>query len=158
MTENNFLDDEEEFDLSDIPPITAMSTSPGSNRFKVPLYLRVSSNRTLRPVDSKHQAHYTVVLEIEYPTYEDELMAKKEATRYDEYHSVHFVEQDHISEWRVRRCLVRWNFHKVVPNFTKRIIRQSGILEDNSMAIYKALPPLIRKAIVMKLWDALGAP
>lgn len=137
-------------------PVRAAGTAAGSNRFKLPLFLRVLPNHTIRPVDRRDQAHYTVVLEFEYPTYEEELAAKQEALRYDEFHSVHYIDQDHLSEWRVRRCLVRWNMHKVVPGFTKRLHRVKGQLEDDSWVVFKTLPPLVRKAVILKLWNVLG--
>lgn len=138
--------------------IKAKSTEPHNNRFRIPLYLRVMPNRTIRPVERKGLAHYTVILELEYPTYEEELTAKKEATKFDQYHSVHYVDQDYISYWRLRRCLIRWNMHEIIPDFTKRIIRNSGILSDDSIQVVNILPPLIRKMIISLINDAMGPP
>jgi hypothetical protein len=150
--------DQDEPELDAPAPVEASSTNKGSNRFKTVLYLRVMPNRTLRPVDHRSAAHYKVILELEYPTYEEELMAKKQATTFDEYHSIHYVDQDQLSEWRLRRCLVRWNMHKAIPGLTKRILRHQGVLSDDSMETIKQLPPLIRKAIISRIWEYLGTP
>jgi len=139
-------------------PIEATSTATGTNKFRLPLYLRVMSNRTLRPVAKKQFAHYTVVLVCEYPRYEEEIAAKRENTLYDEYHSLRYIDVDSLAEWRVRRCLRSWNFHKIVPGFTKKLIRDTSLLSEDSMLVYRLLPPLVRKDISNKIWSSLGDP
>jgi len=145
-------------ETEELADISATTTDPGKNRFRVPLFLRVLSNRTLRPVKSKSASNYVVVLTFEYPTYEEELEAKKACTNFDEFHSLHFVDHDRLSEWRVRRCLVAWDLHKKVKGLTIKLHRIANQLEDESMAAYKRLPPLIRKAIINKLWESMGTP
>jgi hypothetical protein len=155
------LDDSDEGEQElDAPekPLEATSTSTGSNKFRLPLYLRVMGNRTLRPVSKKQFAHYNVMLICEYPRYEEEIAAKREHTLYDEFNSLRYIDVDALTEWRVRRCLRSWNFHKVVDGFTKKLIRGGNLLTDESMVVYKTLPPLIRKEISSKIWQAIGDP
>lgn len=129
-----------------------------NNRFLLLLRLRVLPNKTLKPVDHKRDSHYTIALQCENPTYESELAAKKEATTYNEFYSLYYVDHDQIAEWRVRHCLVKWNFHRVLPKYTCKLIRVNGQLDDESWAAIKKLSPLVRKAIFIKIWDALGNP
>jgi hypothetical protein len=157
----DLLDDSEEGDPElEVPekPLEATSTAAGSNKFRLPLYLRVMGNRTLRPVAKKQFAHYTVALICEYPTYQEEIAAKRDHTLYDEFHSLRYIDVDALSEWRVRRCLRSWNFHKVVEGFTKKLIRDTNLLSEDSMIVFRSLPPLVRKDITNKIWSALGDP
>jgi hypothetical protein len=139
-------------------PLQAKSTEPGANKFRIRLFLRVMGNRTLRPVAKKQYAHYVVNLICEYPKYEEEINAKRENTSYDEYHSLRYIDIDSLSEWRVRRCLRSWDFHKVIPEFTKKLVRENNLLSEDSMMVYRKLPPLVRKDIANRIWSALGDP
>lgn len=139
-------------------PLVGTSTESGKNKFKLPLYLRIMGNRTLRPVNKKEFAHYVIILSCEYPKVEDEINAKRENMLYDEYHSMHYLDVDAVAEWRVRRCLRSWDFHKKLPGFTKRVIREGDLLTEDSMLLFRALPPLIRKEISARIWNALGVP
>ena len=60
-TFEDLLDDSEEEGEPELEipekPLEATSTAPGSNKFKLPLYLRVMGNKTLRPVSKKQFAH-----------------------------------------------------------------------------------------------------
>jgi hypothetical protein len=125
-------------------------------RFKLKIYLRIMSNRTLRPVNRKELATFSFLIECEYPTYEEELEAKRNATMYDESRGIHHVDQDMISEWRVRRCLIRWSLPSKLKGFCKRLQRSNNRLTEESWDDFKRLPPLIRKAIVNRLWASLG--
>ena len=87
-----------------------------------------------------------------------ELEAKRTATTYDEVRGIHYVDNDVISEWRVKRCLLRWNFHRKLRNFCKRLHRSNNQLTTESWEDFRRLPPLVRKVIVNKLWRSLGAP
>jgi hypothetical protein len=160
-TFEDLLDDSEEGEPElEIPerPLEAISTAPGSNKFRLPLYLRIMGNRTLRPVNKKQFAHYTVTLICEYPKYQEEIQAKRDHTMYDEMHSLRYIDIDSLMEWRVRRCLRSWNFHKVVEGFTKKLIRDTNLLSEDSMLVFQSLPPLVRKEISNKIWLAIGDP
>jgi len=140
------------------PDITATSTERPTNRFTALLYLRVSPEGTLFPIERRKRraAHYTISLLIEYPTYQDELKIKQDATRYDEGHHVHYIDFDTLTESRVRKCLVSWDLHEKIPGFTQRLHRVTGLLEDDSMESWQKLPPLVRKAISILISEALG--
>jgi hypothetical protein len=138
---------------TDILEGVAKSTSKGENRFVIRVYLRIA-NRTLKP-SGKRESDFTGTIFCEYPTYEEEIEAKKNNTIFDEYHSIHVVDHDKISEWRLRRCIVNWDLHKI-PGFTKRLHRRDNLLTDDTFQLVLRLPPLIRKFIINKLWEALG--
>ena len=127
-------------------------------RFRLVIYLRIMANKTLRPVARKELATLSFLIECEYPTYQEELEAKRTATTYDEVRGIHYVDNDVISEWRVKRCLLRWNFHRKLRNFCKRLHRSNNQLTTESWEDFRRLPPLVRKVIVNKLWRSLGAP
>src|SRR4051794_3432803 len=95
-TFEELLDDSEEEGEPELEapekPLEAISTAPGSNKFRLPLYLRVMGNRTLRPVDKRQFAHYYVILICEYPTYLEEITAKRDHTLYDEYNSLRYID------------------------------------------------------------------
>jgi hypothetical protein len=133
----------------------ATSTEKGKNRFFIRLYLRVH-NSTLRPVERRRDADYITTIICEYPTYEEELQIKKNCTTFDEYHSVHLIDHDKIAEWRLRRCIVNWDLHKKIPGLTKRLHRKEGLLTDDTFQLVLQLPPVVRKLITNKLWEALG--
>lgn len=133
----------------------AISTEKGKNRFPLRIHL-ILHNKTLRPVSRKADADYTFTILCEYPSYEEELEAKRDNTIYDEFHSIHLVDHDKIGEWRLRKCLVSWDLHKKIPGFVKRLFRVEGKLADDSFEEVLKLPPLVRKEIINKLWEALG--
>lgn len=158
------MSDEIEEDQSRVPVVEALildgsplSTIKGKNRFSVPLYIKVAANKTLRPIGSRRQADFICQLVFEYPTYQEELDAKKAATNYDEFRQIHWIDQDKLSEWRVRRCLVKWDLHQKIPGLTKRLHRINNQLEDDSLELFMQLPPLVRKAITQRLWENLGS-
>jgi hypothetical protein len=128
------------------------------HRFKLRVYLRVMANKTLRPVRRKELSQYTITILCEYPSYEEELEAKRNATTFDEYRGIHHIDQDIISEWRVKRCLIRWNLHLKLKRFSSRLHRSGNMLRPDSWEEFKKLPPLVRKEIVQKLWISLGPP
>lgn len=127
-------------------------------RFRLKIYLRIMANKTLRPVNRKELATLGFLIECEYPTYEEELEAKRNATTYDESRGIHFVDNDLISEWRVKRCLIKWNLHVRLKGFCKRLRRTNNSLTSESWEDFRRLPPLVRKTIVNKLWESLGGP
>jgi hypothetical protein len=151
------LDDGDIESDEDLLKDVATSTERGKNRFRIPLFIRVTGNKTLRPC-KKEFADFTCTLVCEYPTYSDELAAKKNATTFDEYHSVHYVESEKISEWRIANCIVRWNLQVKIPGLTRKLHRSGGRLTDDSLELIYKLPPLIRKDLTRKLWNALGPP
>lgn len=138
-------------------PLVLGTTSSLNNSFEDSLNLQVQANGTLRPVSNPKMADYRCKIKIEYPTYQEELEIKKLCTEYDETHAVHYIDQESLTEWRVRRCLADWNLHDVVPGLTGKLIRMQGKLEDKSMERFKSLPPLIRKRIIDKINRALGS-
>jgi hypothetical protein len=138
------------------PGPTAVSTTVGKNRFDVPIYLLLLPNGTLRPCGKAAVATYRAKITLEYPTYHEELEAKQEATKFDEAHSVHFIDRDQLSEWRIRRCLISWNLDTKVPGLTTKLSRVEGKLVDASMETFQKLPPLIRKEIARRITMALG--
>jgi hypothetical protein len=146
-------DDDEELEEAPEPE----SVKP-IRKFRIYLYLRVMSNKTLRPAPNKDTAHYTIKLICEYPTYEEEIQAKRECTIYDEYHSLHYVDIDALGEWRVRRCLRSWDFYIVLPGFPGKLRRDGNLLTEESLKLYHSLPPLIRKEILVRVWNCLGNP
>jgi hypothetical protein len=127
-------------------------------RFRLRIYLRIMANRTIRPVARKELSTLNFLIECEYPTYQEELEAKRTATTYDEVRGLHYVDNDVISEWRAKRCLIRWNLHLRLKNFCKRLRRANNMLTSESWEDFKKLPPLVRKTIVNKLWQSLGPP
>jgi hypothetical protein len=127
-------------------------------RFRFKIYLRIMANKTLRPVPRKELSTLNFIIEAEYPTYEEELEAKKNATTYDEGRGVHYVDNDVISEWRVRKCLIKWNLPTKLKGFCRRLHRYNNSLTDESWEDFKKLPPLVRKKIIQRLWESLGAP
>jgi hypothetical protein len=127
-------------------------------RFRTKLYLRIMANKTLRPVARKELSTLGFTIEFEYPEYSEELDAKKNATTYDEVRGIHYVDNDVISEWRIKRCLIRWNLHLRLKGFCKRVSKYNKMLTDESWEDFKRLPPLVRKAIINKLWRSLGGP
>lgn len=133
----------------------ATSTEKGKNRFPIRVLLSIH-NRTLIPVARKSEADYIGTITCEYPTYEEELTTKKENTTYDEFHSLHLVDHEKIAEWRLRKCIVSWDLHKKIPGLTQRLFRVEGKLSDDSFEAVLKLPPLVRKQIIQKLWEALG--
>jgi hypothetical protein len=127
-------------------------------KFRLKIYLRIMANRTLRPVNRKELSTLSFMIECEYPTYEEELEAKRNATTYDEARGIHYVDNDLISEWRVKRCLIRWSLPQKLHNFCRRLRRSNNQLTSESWEDFRKLPPLVRKAIVNKLWASLGQP
>ena len=127
-------------------------------RFRVRIYLRIMPNRTLRPVKRRELSDIDFIILCEYPTYEEELEAKRNATMYDEFRGLHYVDSDMISEWRVKRCLVKWNLHLKLKSFCKRLHRTGSMLRPDSWEDFRKLPPLVRKVITQKLWLSLGPP
>jgi hypothetical protein len=87
---------------------------------------------------------------------QEELQTKKAFTTFDELNSIHVIDHEKIAEWRLRRCLVKWNLHTKIPGMAIRLIKVQGYLEDESFNCVLKLPPLVRKAITQKIWDALG--
>ncbi len=146
---------------AEAPPAKAISTDKPNNRVIIPLYVRVTTEGYLIPIDKKKRraAHFTGKLTVEYPSYEEELQMKQEATRYYEQYHIQQLDYESLTEARVRRCLVRWDLEESMPALgVKRLHRHLGHLEDDSMEIWKKLPPLIRKAIGMLINDLLGPP
>lgn len=142
-----------------VPEVKAFSTEKPNNRFIISLYVRVTNEGTLIPLDRRRRrgAHYTGKLTLEYPTYEDELQMKQDATKYYEQYHLQQLDYDSVTESRIRRCLVRWDLDESIPPLrTKKIHRILGKLDDDSMELWKKLPPLIRKAIAMLINELLG--
>lgn len=140
--------------LSDGPD----STQPGHNQFIETLYFRVAENGVLWPLSPEHRkaADVTVRLTLEYPTYDEELLIKNDATKYHQIYETLFVDHDKIDEQRVRRCLVAWDLDTLWSKQIHPLQRRGNALDDSSMAEWKQLPPLVRKAISQRIHDALG--
>lgn len=139
--------------------LTALNTRKPNNRFEQRIYIRVTPEGTIQPLDKRKRraAEYEFVLQLEYPSYEDELKIKALVTKYDEQHQIHFTDYALLTEERVRRCLVQWDIHEKLPQLTKKLHRIRGELEDDSMSLWKELPPLLRKTIADRINIALGA-
>jgi len=141
-----------------IPEVKAKSTASNENRFPERIYLRVNENGTISPVEKRYRrraTHYFEI-EIEYPKYSEELDMKSKSTTYDEHNQIHYTDYAMLTEHRVQRCLVRWDLHKKIPGLTKRLHRVHGFLEDDSMELWRKLPPPIRKTIADLINIALG--
>lgn len=136
-------------------PKFAKSTDEGENEFKIKVGFKIGFDRVLRPC-SWREAEFKGIITAEYPSYEEELQARKENTQFDDVNMMTFLDQDGILEWRLRRCLKSWNFHTLIPNFTKELVKVERKLSDDSLNAFKKLPPRLRKEIVRKLWNALG--
>lgn len=132
-----------------------LTTKKGENRFKVRLGYVLLPNNTLRTAPIR-KADYVVTLICEYPTYEEELEAKKKYTLFDENNSMYQIDTDKLSEWHIRRCLVQWDWGKVFGLKGYRLHRIQGLLADDSLALVLGLPPLVRKSISRQLWKHLG--
>jgi hypothetical protein len=139
--------------------ITAKSTKPNENRFTEIIYVRPAKNGTIEILEYKKRRLATVQLRIliEYPTYETELEIRQKANIYDERNQIHYVDIPTVSLERIRHCLVRWDFHEKIPGLTKRLHRKTGILEDDSVDLWKKLPPNLRKYISYLIDIALGS-
>jgi hypothetical protein len=143
------------------PIIVASSTFQGKNRFEVKLFLMVTPEGTLLPLSRRfrRKAHYEVKLTLEYPTYQQELKFKQEATRYDQNNHIHWVDVDQLYEMRVRNCLRKWDLHEVVPELNlEQLHSVRGELEDDSFQMWQCLPPLLRRAIIDIVNAYLGPP
>jgi len=141
-----------------IPEVKAKSTASDQNRFPERIYLRVNKNGTVVPVEKRYRRRATTYfeIEIEYPKYTEELEMKNKVTAYDEHNQIHYTDYASLTELRVQRCLVRWDLHKKLPGITKKLHRVQGYLEDDSIELWRKLPPLIRKAIADLINVALG--
>jgi hypothetical protein len=143
------------------PEPKATTTEKPFNRITLPLYLRVTPEGAFIPLDRKKRraAHYTAKVTIEYPSYEEELRMKQESMRYSEQYHLQQLDYDSLTEARLRRCLIRWDLHESVPTLkTQKLHRYLGALTDDSIEVWKKLPPLVRKAISLLINDMLGPP
>lgn len=148
--------------------IKATSTTWQEGRFDVPLYIRVTPEGTLQPINRKMKAaaNYKIRLTLEYPTYQEELEIRKQSTRYDRTEHVHYTDVGQLTEMRVRRCLVSWDLHEKIPELFKtiktegtpgRLHRLQRQLDDESLELWQKLPPLIRKSIAEIINAYIGA-
>jgi hypothetical protein len=126
-------------------------------RFSVPLNLRVDGlTGTVIPVETSAAADFRCTLLLEYPTYEEELRIKQNCQVIDDYGTR--LDWDRFVEARVRRCLIRWDLHERIPNFTEKLLRLNDSLDDDSLRLWKELPPLVRKEIIRLVNENMGAP
>ncbi len=63
--------------------ILARGTQFGGNRFKVRIYIKITEEGTLMPLSHKFRkrADRVLTVELEYPTYQEELEFKRQSTR-----------------------------------------------------------------------------
>jgi hypothetical protein len=134
----------------------AYSTRKGENRFRFKVYIRVTGE-IVRITNNYRDSDESFTILGEYPTYEEELATKKENTKVDEITGNSILDTDAIAIWRVKRCLIKWNLHKV-KGFAKKLIRVNNLLTDDSFQSFIELPPLVRKHILQRLWLILGPP
>jgi len=133
----------------------AVSTRSRENIFYLKIFVLEVEDQ-LRPVDREYDADHIFKFKCEYPSYEEELEARKAATIQNEFSGAE-IEYDMLVRWRVRRCLVSWNIHKELPKIGRKLLRQNSLLTDDSLLCVLQLPPLIRKSLLNKLNEALGA-
>jgi len=138
--------------------LIAVSTQRPDNSFDVKIYVAITPEGTLQPLArrQRRRADHVVKLKIEYPTYEEEIGMRQRATVFDERNQVHYTDFAKLTEERVRCCLVKWDLHEKIPGLTKRLHRLRRELEDDSMELWKNLPPLLRKTIAEEVNMAIG--
>lgn len=134
---------------------TATSTRVGENVFFLKMFVEEVGEQ-LRPVEKEYDADLTFKFKCEYPSYEEELEARKAATQQNEFTGSE-LDFDMLVRWRVRRCLMSWNIHREDPKIARKLLRQNGLLTDESLAMVLQLPPLVRKFLISRLNEALGA-
>lgn len=141
------------------PTLEALDSRGIKSQFDIKIYLQVSDSGTLIPVGKKFRkaSHYTLVLKVQYPTYEDELSIKQTCTVFDRQNQVHIVDFDRLSAMRVEKCLVAWNLPEILPEITtQEIIRVNEAVTRECMAVWRGLPPLLRKEIASQINMAVG--
>lgn len=126
-------------------------------RFQIPLFLRIDDLTGVPiPSETEQVADYKFSITVEYPTYEEELQIKKVCQVSDDY-GYRFDYEKFVEE-RVRRCLIKWDLHEKIPNFTDKLFRVRNVLTDESLELWKKLPPLVRKYISETIGIYMGAP
>lgn len=141
--------------------LEVVSTDHGQNRFTLSLHLKITPEGTLFPLSTKFRkrADRIVHITIEYPTYQEELTMKREATKYDKVEHCHFIDTDQLQEARIRRCLRKWDLHEVLPELqVDQLHVEKKILSDDSLDMWQRLPPLLRKAISNLIYVYIGDP
>ena len=96
-----------------------------------------------------------LTIKLRYPTYEQELAIRKEATNVDGMGNTS-LDIEVIRRERARYCLLSWDFHKVLGHPIKKIVAQNKMLTDESMDQWQNLVPPLRKAVSNLIDDFLG--
>lgn len=141
------------------PPLEALDSRGIKSQFDVKLYLQVTDSGTLQPLSKKFRkaAHYTLTLRLQYPTYQEELDIKQACTVFDRQNQIHIVDFERLTAMRVEKCLISWDFPKILPQVTtQELLRVNESLTRESMAAWRALPPLVRKEIGNQVNSAIG--
>lgn len=140
-----------------MPRKPTVEVTKTGQRFNVPLFVRVDDvTGTLIPAENEHVADYSFQLTLEYPLYEEELQLKKSCQFQDEYG--YRFDYEKFLEERVRRCLVKWDLQDRIPDLTDKLLRTRNLLTDESLELWKTLPPLIRKQIADTITTYIGGP
>lgn len=141
------------------PALEALDSRGVKSQFSTKIYLQVSDSGTLQPISRKFRkaAHYILTLKLQYPTYQEELDIKQTCTVFDRQNQVHVVDFERLTAMRVEKCLISWNLHEILPEITSQeLVRVNEVLTRESMAVWRGLPPLLRKEIGNQVNAAIG--
>jgi len=86
-------------------------------------------------------------------SFEEEVMLRKEATKYDATKRMHLVDHDHLNRLKVQRLLKDWSFEAKSQRL--KLLHVNGVLSDESYDMFRKLHPNISRHIVEKMNDVL---